>query len=148
MDADTLDPKALARACAAAMWADDAASQALGMLLGEVGPGCATITMTVAAHMTNGHGMCHGGFIFTLADSAFAFACNSRNERAVAAQGAISFLAPAQRGEVLRAAANERSLLGRNGIYDVRVTGTDGRMIAEFRGHSRTLGRKFFEEAG
>ena len=102
--------------------------------------------MVVADHMTNGHGMCHGGFIFTLADSAFAFACNSRNERAVAAQGAISFLAPAQLDEILVAQAEERFLQGRSGIYDVTVTGLDGRVVAEFRGHSRLLGRKFFAD--
>ena len=99
------DPQALARACADAMWAEDNASQGLGMVLEAVGPGTARMAMQVAPHMTNGHGMCHGGFIFTLADSAFAFACNSHNERAVAAQGAITFLAPAQRGETLRAVA-------------------------------------------
>ena len=127
------------------MWSEDRASQSLGMVLEDVGPGTARMAMLVADHMTNGHGMCHGGFIFTLADSAFAFACNSHNERAVAAQGAISFLAPAQRGETLRAVAEERQRAGRSGIYDVRVTGGDSRIIAEFRGHSRTLGQKFFE---
>ena len=138
--------KNLARACADQMWSEDRASQSLGMVLEDVGPGTARMAMLVADHMTNGHGMCHGGFIFTLADSAFAFACNSHNERAVAAQGAISFLAPAQRGETLRAVAAERQRAGRSGIYDVRVTGGDGRSIAEFRGHSRTLGQKFFED--
>ena len=128
------------------MWSEDRASQALGMVLEDVGPGTARMAMLVADHMTNGHGMCHGGFIFTLADSAFAFACNSHNERAVAAQGAISFLAPAQRGEKLLAVAEERQRAGRSGIYDVRVTGGDGRIIAEFSGHSRTLGQKFFED--
>lgn len=128
------------------MWSEDRASQALGMVLEDVGPGTARMAMLVADHMTNGHGMCHGGFIFTLADSAFAFACNSHNQRAVAAQGAISFLAPAQRGEKLLAIAEERQRAGRSGIYDVRVTGGDGRIIAEFRGYSRTLGQKFFED--
>lgn len=128
------------------MWSEDRASQALGMVLEDVGPGTARMAMIVADHMTNGHGMCHGGFIFTLADSAFAFACNSHNQRAVAAQGAISFLAPAQRGEKLLAIAEERQRAGRSGIYDVRVTGGDGRIIAEFRGYSRTLGQKFFED--
>ncbi len=141
------DPQALARACADAMWAEDNASQGLGMVLEAVGPGTARMAMQVAPHMTNGHGMCHGGFIFTLADSAFAFACNSHNERAVAAQGAITFLAPAQRGETLRAVAEERHRAGRSGVYDVRVTGEDGRVIAEFRGHSRTLGQHFFKDA-
>lgn len=138
--------KSLPQACADLMWSEDRASQALGMVLEDVGPGTARMAMLVADHMTNGHGMCHGGFIFTLADSAFAFACNSHNQRAVAAQGAISFLAPAQRGEKLLAIAEERQRAGRSGIYDVRVTGGDGRIIAEFRGYSRTLGQKFFED--
>ena len=142
-----MTPEELARACADAMWADDPASKSLGMALEHVAPGAARLSMEVRADMVNGHGMCHGGFIFTLADSAFAFACNSHNERAVAAQGAISFLAPAQLGETLRAVAEERHLAGRSGIYDVRVTGGDGRVIAEFRGHSRTLGQKFFKDA-
>ena len=143
-----MDFDAIARRCAEAMWADDKASRALGMVLQDIGAGRARMSMVVADHMTNGHGMCHGGFIFTLADSAFAFACNSRNERAVAAQGAISFLAPAQLGEILVAVAEERFLLGRGGIYDVTVTGLEGRVVAEFRGHSRLLGRKFFEDLG
>ena len=138
--------KSLPQACADLMWSEDRASQALGMVLEDVGPGTARMAMLVADHMTNGHGMCHGGFIFTLADSGFAFACNSHNQRAVAAQGAISFLAPAQRGEKLLAIAEERQRAGRSGIYDVRVTGGDGRIIAEFRGYSRTLGQKFFED--
>ena len=144
MTADPADD--IARRCADQMWADDKASRALGMALEEIAAGRARMSMLVAEHMTNGHGMCHGGFIFTLADSAFAFACNSRNERAVAAQGSISFLAPAQQGEKLVAHAEERYLLGRGGIYDVTVTGDEGRVIAEFRGHSRLLGRKFFED--
>jgi acyl-CoA thioesterase len=140
------DAQALAEACAAAMWADDNASQGLGMVLEAVGPGTARMAMTVRADMTNGHGMCHGGFIFTLADSAFAFACNSRNAKCVAAQGQVSFLRPARLGERLVAVAEERHLAGRSGIYDVRVTGADGAVIAELRGHSRAIGERFFEE--
>jgi acyl-CoA thioesterase len=101
--------------------------------------------MTVAGHMTNGHGMCHGGYIFTLADSAFAFACNSRNERAVAAQCAITFLRPAQEGERLVAHAAERVSVGRTGLYDVTVRGGDGAVVAELRGHSRTIGGALVE---
>ncbi len=127
------------------MWADDHASQGLGLVLEAVGPGTARMTMTVRDTMTNGHGMCHGGFIFTLADSAFAFACNSRNAKCVAAQGDIAFLRPARLGDVLTATAEERHLAGRSGLYDVRVADQSGAVIAEFRGHSRAIGAVFFE---
>ncbi len=90
----TLSPDDLARACADAMWKDDDASKGLGMKIVEVKPGQATLTMTVEPHMVNGQRIAHGGFIFTLADSAFAFACNSHNERVVAAQGSITFIRP------------------------------------------------------
>jgi acyl-CoA thioesterase len=95
--------------------------------------------MSVKQHMVNGHGIAHGGFIFLLADSTFAFACNSRNERAVAAQCNISFIKPGKLGDRLLATAKEISWTGRSGIYDVRVT-VDGNAIAELRGHSRTVG--------
>ena len=129
----------LARACAEAMWKDDDASQGLGMEILEVKAGQATLAMTVKPHMVNGHGIAHGGFIFLLADSTFAFACNSRNERAVAAQCNISFIKPGKLGDRLVATAKEISWTGRSGIYDVRVT-VDGIAIAELRGHSRTVG--------
>jgi acyl-CoA thioesterase len=129
----------LARACAEAMWKDDGASQGLGMEIVDIRAGQATLAMTVLPHMVNGHGIAHGGFIFTLADSAFAFACNSHNERAVAAQGAISFIRPGKLGDRLVANAREISRSGRSGIYDVRVT-ADDIVIAEFRGHSRSIG--------
>ncbi|HEX5326589.1 MAG TPA: hydroxyphenylacetyl-CoA thioesterase PaaI [Acetobacteraceae bacterium] len=144
----TGDAAALARACAEAMWAEDRASPGLGMRLETVGPGCAILTMTIADTMVNGHGICHGGFIFALADSAFAFACNSYGERAVAQHAAISFLRPGRRGEVLRAEAVERVRGARSGIYDVRVTGDDGSVVAELRGHARTTGGKFFSTEG
>jgi acyl-CoA thioesterase len=134
-----LSPDALARACADAMWQDDRASQGLGMQIVEIGPGRATLRMTIQPHMVNGHGIAHGGFIFTLADSAFAFACNSHNDRTVAAQGSISFIRPGKLGDVLTARAHEVSRSGRSGIYDVRVTAEDS-VIAEFRGHSRSIG--------
>jgi acyl-CoA thioesterase len=134
-----LSPDDLARACAAAMWKDDGASQGLGMEILDVKAGQATLAMTVKPHMVNGHGIAHGGFIFLLADSTFAFACNSRNERAVAAQCNISFIKPGKLGDRLVAAAKEISWTGRSGIYDVRVT-VDGVAIAELRGHSRTVG--------
>ena len=132
-------PDDLARACAEAMWKDDDASQNLGMEILEVKAGQATLAMTVKPHMVNGHGIAHGGFIFLLADSTFAFACNSRNERAVAAQCNISFIKPGKLGDRLVATAREISRTGRSGIYDVRVT-VDGVAIAELRGHSRTVG--------
>jgi acyl-CoA thioesterase len=135
----TLSPDDLARACAEAMWKEDKASRGLGMEILEVRAGEAVLTMTVKPHMVNGQGIAHGGFIFTLADSALAFACNSHNERAVAAQGNITFIRPGKLGDRLTATAREISRTGRSGIYDVRVT-TDDTAIAEFRGHSRTVG--------
>jgi len=135
----TLSSDDLARACAEAMWKEDDASKGLGMEILQIKPGEATLTMTVKPNMVNGHGIAHGGFIFTLADSAFAFACNSHNERAVAAQCNISFIRPGKLGDRLIATAREISRTGRSGIYDVRVTVGDT-AIAELRGHSRTLG--------
>lgn len=133
------DPQALAEASARAMWSGDAASQGLGMELEAVGPGRAILRMRVTEAMTNGHKTCHGGFIFTLADSAFAFACNSYNQRAVAQMASITFLAPAFAGDLLRAEAREVARTGRSGLYDIRVSNQDGAAIAEFRGHSRTV---------
>src|SRR5690348_233010 len=134
----TLSPDDLARACADAMWKDDDASSGLGMKIIDIGAGRATLSMSVLPHMVNGQRIAHGGFIFTLADSAFAFACNSHNEKAVAAQGNITFIRPGRLGDTLTAAAREISRSGRSGIYDVRVTVGDD-VIAEFRGHSRTI---------
>jgi acyl-CoA thioesterase len=135
----TLSPDDLARACADAMWKDDDASNGLGMEILRVKRGEAVLTMTVQPHMVNGQRIAHGGFIFLLADSAFAFACNSHNERAVAAQCNISFIKPGKLGDRLVATAREISRSGRSGIYDVRVT-VDDIAIAELRGHSRTIG--------
>ena len=135
----TLSPDDLARACAEAMWKEDDASKGLGMEIVEVGPGRATLALTVRPDMVNGQRIAHGGFIFTLADSAFAYACNSRNVRTVAAQGDITFIRPGNLGDRLVATAREVSRSGRSGIYDVRVTAND-EVIAEFRGHSRTIG--------
>jgi acyl-CoA thioesterase len=134
-----MTPQELAEAAAAAMWAQDNASQGLGMTLEAIGPGTATLGMTVTADMVNGLDLCHGGFIFTLADSTFAFACNSYNQRAVAQIATITFIAPARRGDRLTAVAREVASFGRSGIYDIRVTDQHGRLIAEFRGHSRTV---------
>jgi acyl-CoA thioesterase len=137
----------LARACADAMWKDDDASRGLGMKIVEVSAGQSTLTMTVGPHMVNGQRIAHGGFIFTLADSAFAFACNSHNERVVAAQGNITFIRPGKLGDVLVAKAREVSRTGRSGIYDVQVTVGDV-VIAEFRGHSRSIGGSWLPETG
>ena len=134
-----MTPQALAEAAAAAMWAGDRASQELGMRIDHIAPGAATLSMTVTESMTNGHGICHGGFIFTLADSAFAFACNSYNQKAVAQIGQIAFLAPGQLGDRLTATCREVTRQGRSGIYDTSVTDQSGTLIAEFRGHSRTI---------
>jgi acyl-CoA thioesterase len=131
--------QSLAQACADTMWIDDRASKALGMTIQRVGPGEAVLLMTVRPDMTNGHGICHGGFIFTLADSTFAFACNTYSQRAVAQQCAVTFIRPVYAGEVLTAHAIERSKTGRSGIYDVTVRDSQGTAIAEFRGHSRTI---------
>ncbi|HKS18351.1 MAG TPA: hydroxyphenylacetyl-CoA thioesterase PaaI [Bradyrhizobium sp.] len=135
----TLSPDDLARACADAMWAEDDASRGLGMEIADIRSGQATLTMMVRPEMVNGQRLAHGGFIFTLADSAFAFACNSHNDRAVAAQGNITFIRPGKLGDRLVATAREISRSGRSGIYDVQVTVND-EVIAEFRGHSRTIG--------
>ncbi len=135
----TVTAEELARRCAEAMWRDDRASQALGMSLDAVGPGRATLSMTVTETMINGHEICHGGLIFTLADSAFAFACNAYNKVTVAQHCSVTFLAPAKLGDRLTARAEERALNGRSGIYDIRVENQDGKAIAEFRGHSRTI---------
>lgn len=134
----TLSPDDLARACADAMWKEDDASKGLGMEIVEIGPGRATLALTVRPDMVNGQRIAHGGFIFTLADSAFAYACNSHNVRTVAAQGDITFIRPGNLGDRLVATAREVSRSGRSGIYDVRVTAGEV-VIAEFRGHSRTI---------
>jgi len=143
----TLSPDDLARACAEAMWKEDGASKGLGMEILQIKPGEATLTMTVKPHMVNGQGIAHGGFIFLLADSAFAFACNTHNERAVAAQCNISFIRPGKLGDRLIAVAREISRTGRSGIYDVRIS-VDDTAIAELRGHSRTLGGAWVPAAG
>ena len=136
----------LARACAEAMWQQDDASRGLGMEIVEVKSGRATLSMTIKPHMVNGQRIAHGGFIFTLADSAFAFACNSHNERVVAAQGNITFIKPGKLGDRLIATAREVSRSGRSGIYDVSVTADNGTVIAEFRGHSRVISGTWLPE--
>ena len=134
-----MTPQELAEASAQALWNDDSASQRLGMVMEHLAPGEATLSMQVTEAMSNGHGTCHGGYIFTLADSAFAFACNGYNQRTVGQHASITYLAPGRLGDRLTAAAREVSRQGRSGVYDVRVTNQDGTHIAEFRGHSRTV---------
>jgi acyl-CoA thioesterase len=130
------EAQALAERVAEGMFARDTASQAMGMRIVRVAPGHAEMAMTVRADMLNGHAICHGGFIFTLADSAFAFACNSYNLTTVASGCAIDFLAPAREGDVLTAVAQERSVSGRTGVYDIDVVNQRGEAIALFRGKS------------
>jgi acyl-CoA thioesterase len=129
---------------AAAMLAADRASRALGMEILAIGPGTATLAMTVSETMVNGHDTTHGGYIFTLADSAFAFACNSDGMTTLAAQAQITFIRPSRLGDRLVATAREISRSGRSGIYDVRVT-ADEVTVAEFRGHSRVVGGSFID---
>ena len=130
------DAQALAERVAASMFDSDHASRSLGMRVESVGPGRAVMTMTVRGDMVNGHAICHGGFIFLLADSAFAFACNSHNRNTVAQGCTIDYLAPARTGDVLRAIGVERSRTGRTGVYDIEVTNQHGTTIALFRGKS------------
>ncbi len=134
MSAVESDAVALARACAQAMLERDRASQALGLVLEDARPGFARVSMRVLESMVNGHAIAHGGVIFTLADSAFAFACNSRNEANVALQASISFIAASRLGDALVAVAEERSSKARTGAYDVTVTRDDGTLVALFRG--------------
>ncbi|MBB6628983.1 hydroxyphenylacetyl-CoA thioesterase PaaI [Nocardioides sp. KIGAM211] len=129
------------------MWAEDRASQALGMTLDEVGPGTATLRMTVRDDMVNGHDIGHGGLTFTLADSAFAFACNSYNRRTVAAGAEIRFRAPTRAGDELVAVAVERERVGRDGTYDVTVTAGET-VVATFVGRSKEIGGAFWGETG
>jgi len=130
------EAQALAERVAAAMWERDGASQGLGMRIVSVGPGHAEMAMPVRADMVNGHAICHGGFIFTLCDSAFAYACNSYNLNTVASGCGIDFLAPAREDDVLTAIAQERSASGRTGVYDIEVRNQRDETIALFRGKS------------
>ena len=135
----TADKQQLAEAAGDVMYSNDIACQNLGIELRSISPGRAEMTMTVRDHMLNGHDVCHGGFIFTLADSCFAYACNSHNNSTLAAGARIDFLAPAASGDVLLAKAEERALAGRTGIYDVVVNNQEGKQIALFRGNSHRI---------
>ncbi|WP_166268562.1 hydroxyphenylacetyl-CoA thioesterase PaaI [Marinobacter caseinilyticus] len=131
-----IDPQTLAEECAKAMFARDRASQNLGMSIESVGPGKAVLTMTVTDDMIQGHGSCHGGYLFTLADSAFAFACNSYDRATVASGCSIDYMYGAKKGDRLIATAEEQARGGRTGVYDITLTNQDGRKVALFRGRS------------
>ena len=130
------DAQALAEAAARAMWSRDNVAQALGMRIDQVKPGQAELSMTVRSDMVNGHNICHGGMLFTLADTAFAYACNSYNHNTVASACHVDFLAPGMQGDVLEALAFERAQSGRTGVCDVTVRVRGGRTLALFRGKS------------
>ena len=142
------DSQSIAERAVKALYDPDRASQSLGMRITLVAPQACTVTMTVRPDMTNGHGICHGGLIFTLADSAFAFACNSDGEPTVAATGSIDFLAPARAGDELIAQAREVWRGGRSGIYEVIVSNQAGTPIAHFRGRSHRIGERSSEARG
>ena len=131
-----LTPQQLAEACAESMFSRDQASQQLGMKILSVNPGKAVLTMTVDNRMIQGHGACHGGYLFTLADSAFAFACNTYDLATVASGCSIEYVAPAKEGDQLTATAEERSRGSRTGVYDITITNQDGQTVALFRGKS------------
>jgi acyl-CoA thioesterase len=131
--------QALAELAGKTMYERDPASQALGMLLAEIRPGYARMTMAVRGDMLNGHQTCHGGYIFMLADSAFAFACNSHNHNTVGAGCTIDYLAPGREGDLLTAEATEQALAGKTGVYDIKVSNQEGRTIALFRGKSHRV---------
>ena len=139
MDIDNLSPQALAQACAHAMWEHDHATQHLNMKLLSVDAGKVSINMSVQKFMLNGHGTCHGGYLFTLADSCFAFACNTYNQRTVAQHCSITYLAPVFEHDELTASAHEVSRADRSGIYDVVIRNQRNEHVVEFRGHSRTI---------
>jgi acyl-CoA thioesterase len=138
-------PEEVARRSAEAMWAGDRASRGLEMSLDAVGPGCATLSMTVREDMVNGHAIGHGGYTFTLADSAFAFACNSYNRATVAAGAEIRFRRPTHLGDRLVATATERERSGRDGVYDVVVTSGE-EVVAVFIGRSKEIGGSLFDD--
>lgn len=140
MDAELIeDEQELAQRVGQHMYARDTAAHYLNLKLDHISPGHARMSMTITRNMLNGHHLCHGGFIFTLADDAFAYACNSRNHSTVAAGCSIEYLAPAREGDVLTADAREHFLAGRTGVYDVDVTNQHGKRIAVFRGKSHRV---------
>lgn len=137
--ADPAEAQRVAEATRDAMWKDDRASKALGMQVVTIGPGTASLTMTVREDMLNGHDICHGGLVTTLADSAFAFACNAYNEVTVASGFDVNLIAAARKGDVLTATAVEVAKAGRTGVYDIIVSNQRGERVAAFRGRSYTM---------
>jgi acyl-CoA thioesterase len=137
------EAQSLADTVGRAMYARDHNSHALGIQLEEIRPGYARMQLKVRREMTNGHDTCHGGIIFTLADTAFAYACNSRNLNTVASGASIDFVAPAHAGDTLLAVAEERVLAGRTGVYDIEVRNQHGEPIAYFRGKSYRVKGEF-----
>ena len=138
---DQKQAQQIAEQIGAKIWQGDKAAKSAGMALASISPGTATLTMTVTDNMLNGHNTCHGGYIFMLADTAFAYACNSYNKTTVAAACDISFVKPAFLGDRLTATATETHHVGRNGIYDIEVTDQSNETIAFFRGKSRTISK-------
>ncbi len=138
-DTALMTPQELAEASANAMWHDDHASQKMGMEIISVAPGQAQLAMTVTGWMANGHGNCHGGYLFSLADSAFAFACNTYNQITVGQHASMDYLAPVSVDDRLTATARETSRRGRSGIYDIQITNQHDVLVAVFRGLSRTV---------
>ncbi|WP_342787238.1 hydroxyphenylacetyl-CoA thioesterase PaaI [Actinomadura decatromicini] len=142
-----MDAAETARRCAETMYARDKVAQDLSMRVTEIAPGRASLRMTVGDAMVNGHDIAHGGYVFLLADSAFAYACNTHDSVTVAASADIVFVAPARAGDVLEATAVERVRYGRSGIYDVTVRRVpDGAVIAEFRGGGRSRDQRVLDE--
>lgn len=138
--------RSVARRSVDALYDGDRASQMLGMKVEECGPGTARVSMRVRADMVNGHGICHGGLLFTLADSAFAFACNSHGDNTVAAGAAIEFLLPAREGDLLTATAHERWRTGRSGIYEIEVRNQRDEAVALFRGRSHQVAGRLIDD--
>lgn len=145
--ADPARAQRIAQAVGRGMYARDHAARMLGIVLDEIAPGRARMTMTVRPDMVNGHDICHGGFIFALADSAFAYACNTFNARTVASGVDINFIAPAHKGQTLTAHGHARHQGGRSGVYDIEVKNEQDALIAVFRGRSSRIKGHFFEEA-
>ena len=141
-----MDTQQLAQACAESLYKNDRACKGLGIELTNISPGCAEMSMVVRTEMLNGHDVCHGGFIFSLADTAFAYACNSQNLNTVASGARIEFLAPGREGDVLTARAEVRAQGGRVGLYDVCVTDQDDKQIALFRGNSHRIGGNLVDD--
>ena len=141
-----MTPQEIAEESSAALDVNDAASHALDLVVTQIAPGFATVTMPITPDKLNGHGICHGGLIFALADTAFAHACNSYNQRVVAQSCSISFLAPGKTDTMLTATAREIHRARRSGIYDIEVSSEAGEIIAQFRGQSRTIKGQHFED--